>query len=182
VLDDITSLNRTSNRLLLLAQASAENAEAGFAAVRIDEMLWQAETELRRRKPDYTVSIDFEGELDDDAALTINGNDQLIKTAFLNLMENACKFSSDHKVEVLLKVLANNIELVFKDRGMGIDPKDINHIFEPFYRSPDAITIKGHGIGLSLVDRVVTLHKGTIRVSSKPNHGSVFTLVFPTVK
>jgi signal transduction histidine kinase len=182
VLEDITSLNRTSNRLLLLAQASAENAEAGFAAVRIDDMLWQAETELRRRKPDYKVSIEFGGELDDEAALTIKGNDQLIKTAFLNLMENACKFSSDHKVTVLLKVLPKRIELVFKDRGMGINPKDLNHIFEPFYRSPDAITIKGHGIGLSLVDRVVTLHKGTIRVSSKINQGTAFTLVFPTAK
>ncbi len=182
VLDDITSLNRTSNRLLLLAQASAENAEAGFAAVRIDDILWQAETELRRRKPDYKVSIEFGGELDDEAALTIKGNDQLIKTAFLNLMENACKFSNDHKVTVLLKVLPKRIELVFKDQGMGINSKDLNHIFEPFYRSPDAITIKGHGIGLSLVDRVVTLHKGTIKVSSKLKQGTAFTLVFPTIK
>lgn len=180
ILEDIKSLNHTSNRLLLLAQASAENAEAGFVKVRVDEMLWQAETELRRRKPEYVIAINLEGELDDEVKLAINGNDQLIKTAFLNLMDNACKFSEDNKVMVVLTVLPKQVKLVFTDHGMGINPRDLAHIFEPFYRSTDALRVKGHGIGLSLVDKVVTLHKGTIKVNSKLNEGTSFTLVFPT--
>lgn len=181
ILEDINNLNRTSNRLLLLAQASAENAEAGFAQVRVDDALWQAETELKKRAPEYKVDIVFDGLFDDELSLTINGNDQLIKTAFINLMENACKFSDDKRVRVILKILPRKIELVFSDNGIGINPEDIKHIFEPFYRSRAAISIKGHGIGLSLVDRVVKLHKGTILVNSKAKVGTVFTITLPSL-
>lgn len=182
ILEDIKGLNRTSNRLLLLAQASAENAEAAFIDVRVDDMLWQAESELRRRKPEYKVSINFEGDFDDERALTIKGNDQLIKTAFLNLMDNACKFSKDQQVNAVLTVLPRKLKITFSDNGMGIKPEDMEHIFEPFYRSNSAITVRGHGIGLSLVDRVMNLHKGTISVDSKPDQGSTFTLTFPVLK
>lgn len=179
ILEDIKGLNRTSNRLLLLAQASAENAEAAFISVRVDDMLWQAETELRRRRPEYKVNIEFEGNFDDERALTIRGNDQLIKTTFLNLMDNACKFSKDHQVTVVLTVIPKKLKISFSDNGMGIRPEDIDHIFEPFYRSNEAITVKGHGIGLSLVDRVVSLHKGSISVDSTLDVGSTFTIVLP---
>ncbi|CAN5237172.1 HAMP domain-containing sensor histidine kinase [soil metagenome] len=180
ILEDINSLNRTSNRLLLLAQASAENAEASFTEVRVDDMLWQAESELHRRKPEYKIDIVFEEMLEDEQALIVRGNDQLIKTAILNLMENACKFSSDNRVVVSIATKPRQITLTFKDNGIGIKKEDIPHIFEPFYRSTAAISVNGHGIGLSLVDRVANLHKGGIRVQSEVGKGSVFTLLFPT--
>ncbi len=180
ILEDIKGLNRTSNRLLMLAQASAENAEAAFVNVRVDDMLWQAETELRKRKPEYNISINFEGNFDDERALTIKGNEQLIKTSFLNLMDNACKFSADNQVNVVLTILPNQIKVTFSDNGTGIKPEDIDHIFEPFFRSSNtALTVKGHGIGLSLVDRVINLHTGTITVSSQLGKGSTFTVTLP---
>lgn len=182
ILEDINNLNRTSNRLLLLAQASAENAEANFTDVRVDDMLWQAESELRRRKPEYTVEIIFDDTIEDENALIVKGNDQLIKTAILNLMENACKFSSDNRVLVRLESHHKQVKLVFEDKGIGIKPKDLDHIFEPFYRSSSAIAVSGHGIGLSLVDRVAKLHQGNISVASKVGEGSTFTLVFPTLQ
>jgi signal transduction histidine kinase len=180
ILEDINNLNRTSNRLLLLAQASAENAEANFAPVRVDDVLWQAESELRRRKPDYQIEIVFDDTIEDENALIVNGNDQLIKTAILNLMENACKFSHDMRVVVRLESHSKQINLVFIDHGIGIKPEDLAHIFEPFYRSSSAIAVSGHGIGLSLVDRVAKLHKGTISVTSKVGKGTTFTLTLPT--
>ncbi len=180
ILSDIKSLNQTANRLLLLAQASAENAEASFVPVRVDEMLWEAEADLRRRRPEYKVEISMEGMLDDEQMLIIKGNDQLIKTAFLNLMENACKFSADERVQVRLTAQSKSISITFIDHGIGINPQDLPHIFEPFYRSSAAIKIKGHGIGLSLVDRVVKLHKGTIQVTSTVGQGTTIAIAFPT--
>lgn len=180
ILEDIKGLNRTSNRLLLLAQASAENAEAAFTNVRVDDMLWQAETELRRRRPQYKVSINFDGNFDDEHALSIKGNEQLIKTTFLNLMDNACKFSANNKVNVTLSVLPKQLKVTFNDNGIGIKPEDMAHIFEPFFRSSNtALTVKGHGIGLSLVERVIKLHKGTISVISQLGVGSTFTIILP---
>ena len=63
------------------------------------------------------------------------------------------------------------------ERIRAIAEKDIKNIFQPFYRSEEIINIKGHGIGLSLVEKIVTLHNGTIQLNSEHGKGSVFTII-----
>jgi signal transduction histidine kinase len=179
LLEDIRNLNRTSNRLLLLAQASSESSEVSFAPIRIDDVLWQARTDVLKRNPNYKIDISFSESIEDEKQLLINGNEQLAKTALLNLIDNACKYSLKHEVFVLVEPLEHMIEISFKDQGIGIDAEEIQHIFEPFHRGKNAITFKGHGIGLSLVDRIVKLHHGEINVISAPNAGSTFILRLP---
>jgi len=179
LLEDIRNLNRTSNRLLLLAQASSESSEVSFAPIRIDDVLWQARTDVLKRNPSYNIDISFSESIEDENQLLINGNEQLAKTALLNLIDNACKYSPKHEVTVLVEPLEHLIEISFQDQGIGIDAEEIQHIFEPFHRGKNAITFKGHGIGLSLVDRIVKLHHGEIEVVSAPNAGSTFKLKLP---
>ena len=68
-----------------------------------------------------------------------------------------------------------------KDFGIGIRKEEINKVFERFYRGGDELTrtIKGSGLGLTLVKQIVEVHNGTIDVESKLNEGTVFTLSFP---
>lgn len=179
VLDDITNLGLTSNRLLMLAQASSKMTEFSFAPTRIDEVLWQSQAELLKRRPDYKIEINFYDLPEDDTQLTVNGNDQLLKTMATNLMENGCKYSSDNTVQVQLSVYRGLVQLIFSDQGIGIAKEDLVHIFEPFYRSTNAITVKGHGLGLSLVRRIVDIHNGKIKVLSEPGVGSAFIITFP---
>ncbi len=70
------------------------------------------------------------------------------------------------------------ITLEIKDDGLGIDPQDLPHIFEMFYRGDKSRNTKGLGLGLSLVQRIVTFHHGKITVKSTPGEGSTFTCVF----
>jgi len=179
LLEDIRNLNRTSNRLLLLAQASSESSEVSFAPVRIDDVLWQARADALKRNPEYKINISLSESIEDENQLLINGNEQLTKTALLNLIDNGCKYSNDHEVSIFVQPVKNLIEISFKDNGIGIDADEINHIFEPFHRGKNAITFKGHGIGLSLVDRIVKLHHGEIEVISAPNSGSTFIVKIP---
>jgi signal transduction histidine kinase len=111
--------------------------------------------------------------------LIFEGNAQLISTAFHNLIENACKFSSDNHCNVQLDF--NQQEILFRcsDQGIGIDIKELEFLFQPFYRSATARQFQGHGLGLSMVDRIVRLHKGNISVSSDPKSGTVFQLLIP---
>ncbi|WP_416864833.1 MAG: sensor histidine kinase [Imperialibacter sp.] len=181
VLDDIKNLNYLSNRLLLLAQASSESVESSFGSIRVDELLWQSAGELQKRNPSYRVSISFNEDLEDDQ-MTIVGNEQLIKTALLNLMDNGCKYSDPHEVQVSVEPGRGRLVLTFRDFGIGIDEEEQELIFEPFHRGSNAQNIKGHGIGLSLVQRIVKLHEGTLTLISKKGEGSTFTLKLPVEK
>ncbi len=179
VLDDMKNLNNISNRMLMLAQASSESSRVDFIKIRVDDILWQVQAELIRRNPAYRITISFADSMDDEEQLTITGNEQLLKSAFSNLMENGCKYSNDHAVHVFVRPAPLRLHLIFSDRGIGIAPDDLRHIFEPFHRGSNALGYKGHGIGLSLVDRIVRLHEGDISVKSNLGEGAVFDISFP---
>ncbi|MFA9392474.1 MAG: sensor histidine kinase [Prolixibacteraceae bacterium] len=181
VLDDIRNLNQISNRLLLLAQTDSQNGEKDFIPIRIDEALWQAQQELQKRHSNYVVLISFDDEIDDEAKLMIMGNLMLIKTVFTNLIDNACKYSSNKRATVSIRSQQSGITISIIDEGIGIPTEEISMIFQPFYRAKNTIGITGHGVGLSIVDKIMTLHRGTIQVKSKPGEGTVFTIELPIV-
>ncbi|MGL5547678.1 MAG: sensor histidine kinase, partial [Tannerellaceae bacterium] len=129
----------------------------------------------------YLVEIDFEQEFDDDTLITVVGNAYLLKTAFVNLLENNCKFSDNHTSQV--QISANDKEAVirFSDTGIGIADDDLPFIFDPFYRGKNKSFAKGNGIGMALVKRIVELHNGSIEVVSHPNEGTLFILRIPHI-
>lgn len=178
IFEDIKNLSALSNRLLSLAQTTSNNQNFHFSTVRIDELLWKAREELLLGNPEYTVSIEFPGESDDESQLVISGNDTLLKIAFSNIMDNGCKFSDDKKVAVKLKLEKDLIVLNFIDKGVWIRPEEQKNIFEPFYRSSKTNNIKGHGVGLALVDRIIQLHTGSIQITSDPAL-TIFTISLP---
>lgn len=179
VLEDIRNLNRLSNRLLLLAQTSAGDREKRMSLVRIDELIWQAKEEVRRRYADFKINIDLDEKLDDEARLTIKGDEQLIRTAFANIMENGCKYSDDKAMNIFIQECDNNLNLRFQDNGRGIGAEDLVNIFEPFYRGSNTSGIKGHGIGLSMVKGIIKLHHGTIQVMSQIDSGTTVIVQLP---
>ena len=177
-LEEIKDLNLLSNKLLLLAQTSAERNDLNFSPVRIDDIIWKAQREILNRNENYSIGINFGEEIDDDSKLTVSGNELLLKTALLNLMDNACKYSENHNAEVYLDVKETNLLIQFTDKGYGIHAEELSLIFQPFYRSKEAAAT-GHGIGLSLVENIIQQHKGTIEVNSDYGKGSVFSVLLP---
>lgn len=183
VLEDIKSLNHLSNRLLMLAHTSSEGIQRKMTMLRIDELIWQVTDELVRHNAAYAIRIDFEDELDD-SKLTIEGDEQLMKAALSNIIENGCKYSTDHTIDILITSSRFGLTISFKDNGIGIPPEDLPSIFDPFHRGKNTQNIKGHGIGLSMVKRIVTLHRGTVQVNSTLNVGTtvIVNLPYNTVK
>ncbi len=176
VLEDIQELAQLSNTLLELAKVSEDQRDLLTETVRIDELLLDSRQMLLASNSHYHIHIDFADLPEDDSWLEIAGNSTLLKTAFLNLMDNACKFSDDQTVRVALSCTKLNIKLVFSDQGKGIPEEDQGLVFQPFYRSENTANIRGYGIGLSLVDRIVRLHGGTINIKSNKPKGAIFTL------
>lgn len=182
VLQDIHKLNKLANRLLMLAQTGTDAPEANFISVRVDDIIWEARTELLKRKPEYQIDVELDETIIDLEELQVRGSDILLKTLVLNLMENGCKYSDNNTIKVSIGIRAKHLELSFSDNGIGISESDLKQIFAPFFRSNSIRNRDGHGIGLSLVKRITDLHKGTIKVVSELGKGSTFSVSLPLQK
>jgi signal transduction histidine kinase len=179
VLEDIKNLNALSNGLLDMAKASSDISAITLHPLRIDEILWETRTELIERKKDYNISINFSEPIEDEKELTVIGNHHLLKTAIVNLMDNGCKFSIDKTVEIFLSVRDKYFVAEFTDNGMGIDQADMENIFQPFYRAQNAKNISGNGLGLTLTDKIIRIHQGTIKIESQLRKGTKVTVFIP---
>lgn len=180
LLDDTRTLVELTNGLLTLAQSGIEKQRFAFSPVRVDETLFAAQNELGKAHADYRFLIEYDTFPEDESLLIIVGNEHLLKTAFLNLMDNACKFSDDHTVQIRFAANGQAIDISFSDNGIGISPEDQEKIFNPFFRSSNVpSSARGYGIGLSLCLRIIQLHNGTITVQSSPGKGSRFVVSVP---
>jgi signal transduction histidine kinase len=164
-----------------LAKASYDRSEIAFKPIRIDEILLDARQQVQKANPDYKIDIHFENDFENDNQISVNGNEYLLKVAFANLMENGCKFSKDKQSTVFISFGNEKIILRFSDKGIGISEDDMKNIFTPFYRGENKTFAEGNGIGLSLTQKIITLHKGIIAVLSKEKLGTTFTVELPSI-
>ncbi len=113
---------------------------------------------------------------------TVVGDRRQLASAVGNLLENACKYSEvDSTVEVHVRAVDGCVEIEVRDHGIGIPARDIERVFERFYRVDRARSREtgGTGLGLSIVRHVATNHGGDVSVESQEGEGSVFTLRLP---
>lgn len=177
ILEDIKDLNKTTFDLIEFARLDYEKT-IHLTEIRLDDVIWLAIEYLNKTHPDYSISMRFEKMPDDADKLIINGNEGMLKIAFMNLIDNACKFSEDKACSVTLNYSDTALYVTFSDKGIGLTEDEIKFIFEPFHRTNANVKIKGHGIGLPLTKKIIELHRADITVSSKPESGSNFSLTF----
>ena len=145
--------------------------------------MWKVKEDITKRHQPFIINIDLDENLDDENKLTIKGDEQLMKIALSNLIENGCKYSSNQTTNVYIKSSQFGLSIRFQDAGIGIPAEDIDNIFAPFYRGSNTKNIKGHGIGLSMVKGIIKIHGGKINVTSLENSGTTITVSLPnTIK
>ncbi len=114
----------------------------------------------------------------------VSGSTLHLRRVLLNLVENAIKYSRRHgRIDITLDRAGDRAVLSVADRGYGIPPADLPHVFEPFYRADPARSraTGGAGLGLAIVSQIVRLHAGDVSVTSEPGVGSCFTVHLPAV-
>jgi signal transduction histidine kinase len=105
-----------------------------------------------------------------------------VSQALLNLLDNAVKYSETEKrIGVDVQRNSHFVRISVADHGTGVGAHEVSKIFEKFYRSPEAAErgVPGLGLGLSLVEHVMSSHGGKVTVESQPGSGSTFTLSIP---
>lgn len=175
--EDARTLTQLTNALLELANSSIQANTMPMEPVRMDELLWETKTQLQAWHDDYIVQLTFTDFPDDEDALLTQGNRAALKVLLMNLIDNACKFSPTQTANVTFQTHDRTIRITVFNEGPQIPASDLAHIFQPFFRgNSTALSSKGHGVGLAVVDQVTRLHKGSISVQST-TEGTTFTLI-----
>ena len=98
----------------------------------------------------------------------IVGNEEMLKQVWINLIDNAIKFSKDFgKIEIDIKNTPKDLSVTIKNSGVEIKEEEKEKIFSRFYRSRKALGIEGTGVGLAIVKKIVNLHRGSITALSE---------------
>ena len=129
------------------------------------------------RHNDFVIKVEIEKPLP-----AIKADRESITQAITNLIDNAIKYSGDARNLIVRAFVENQyLNITVKDFGIGIKKEEIDKIFERFYRGGDELTrtVKGSGLGLTLVKQIVEAHHGKVLVESEPGKGSMFTLTIP---
>ena len=111
-----------------------------------------------------------------DKEIFVRGDEFKIEQVFVNLIDNAIKYTEKGGVKISLKIKNGKAVISVADTGIGISEKEIMRIFERFYVTDKARSRKssGTGLGLSIVKHIIMLHDGKLNVKSKPDKGSEF--------
>jgi len=191
-------LGETVERVLQLAGIAAGHAAAAQTPIAPADLVQES---LNACRPEIEAAgFNVEVAVADDLP-NIIGDMPALRSALQNLISNAVKYGGTSR---WLRVSAvpgyapagrghtvtqsrqfhdkgNPVTFVVEDRGLGIDPEDRKHIFEPFYRGREAVSqqIQGSGLGLNLVMQIAAAHRGRVTASSEPGKGSTFALTLP---
>jgi signal transduction histidine kinase len=129
------------------------------------------------RHKDFVIRLEIEKPLPE-----IKADRESMTQAITNLIDNAVKYSGEAR-DIIVRAFEEGQYLIItvKDFGIGIKKEEIDKIFERFYRGGDELTrtVKGSGLGLTLVKQIVEAHHGNVSVESEPGHGSTFLIRLP---
>jgi signal transduction histidine kinase len=177
--EDQTNLIELTNSLLLISQYEKINFLNTWPAVRIDELLYETIADAKRLFEKIDITLNFETIPEKDTDLLIYANDTLLKSAFRNLIKNAYFYSDNQKVTIAITIIKPYIKVTFSNSGNQLSDNEIEKITMPFFRGKNASAKKGYGLGLSIVNRIIELHKGTLNYKAINQNENHFIIVLP---
>jgi two-component system sensor histidine kinase MprB len=167
-IDELREMTHLIEDLVDLARGDVE--ELALEPVRLDQLVADAVASAERRSGStFDVTL---------TPTTVSGSAGSLARAVSNLLDNAVKWSPPGAV-VEVRVAEGRVEV--RDRGPGIDPVDLPHVFDRFYRARNARSMPGSGLGLAIVRQVAAAHDGSVTAANADGGGARFVLAVPTL-
>jgi two-component system CheB/CheR fusion protein len=169
LVDDLLEVSRISTGRIQLQQERIPMAGV------IERSVESTRTLIDQRRHTLTVSLPAE-------TAWLNGDSARLEQVLVNLLTNACKYTDEGgAIQLSAEITSNKLIIQVRDNGIGIPPDLLPHVFELFTQSERALDRSqgGLGIGLALVERIVSMHGGTVSVISQLGNGSTFTVTLP---
>jgi two-component system sensor histidine kinase MprB len=155
----------------LVELARGDGQEEPFTVVDLHDLTRAVVDVARRNHPSIAFRVDGVPSL-------VRGAPARVCRAVSNLIDNAGKWSPpESEVEIVVR----DGTVTVRDHGPGVDPADLPHVFDRFYRSAHARTMPGSGLGLAIVKQVADSHGAAVTAATAPSGGALFALRFPTV-
>ena len=162
---NVLNLSRVEKQTILANRTRFDLTEQVRRCVLLFENKWE------QRRLNLNVELD---------EVTIDGDEELLSQVWLNLIDNAVKFTPEGGcVDIRLQKGDGSVTFQIRDDGYGISEEAQRHIFDKFYQGDASHTVSGNGLGLSIARRVITLHNGEIYCKSEEGAGAEFTVVLP---
>lgn len=167
--NSILALSRVETQTILTENEPFPLAEQLRQSALMVEQKWSG-----KKKIVLTV------ETPEDDFCILNGNEAMLKEVWVNLLDNAFKFSPEGgAVSLTLQNKPAAVKVTVTDHGSGMDEATKAHIFDQFYQGDTSHKTEGNGLGLAMAQKIVALHKGTITVDTAPGRGTTFTVQLP---
>lgn len=176
---DAIHINHIINNLLELSKLNASDFNSEENS--FEEFWWTTIDNIVANDSSINLKLTIATQ-EDLMNLYFIGNANLLSVALTNIIHNAHKFSYHQPVEVILNTDDQYIIIIVSDNGIGIKHEDLEKLFLPFFRSSNALSIQGTGLGLSLSSKIVALHKGILTIESTINIGTKVTIKLPKTK
>lgn len=170
-------LSRLSQNLLQLSHLQHENRPLNIQTYRLDEQLRRIVITLEPHWGAKEIEIDF-----DLKPLTIQADEDQLSQVWINLLSNSIKFTPvGGKIQIETATKDHQTIVSITDNGIGIPEEERADIFKPFHKVDKArnSSVKGNGLGLSIVKQIIDMHRGDIQVSGKPGAGATFEVTLP---
>ncbi|WP_428657724.1 sensor histidine kinase [Runella sp.] len=113
--------------------------------------------------------------------IKVVGNNSLLRTALINIIDNACKYSNHQPVKVQITYQSFWVIIAVVDQGVGIPETQLSDVFLPMMRAENVGTVKGFGLGLTLAEKIVKIHGGVLVITSVPNQGTTVSIRLPAL-
>ncbi len=177
-LEEVNKLQTLSDRLIKMTQYLEDQARLPFGEVSLVAVVAEAIGQVEKLARNKKITI-----VNNTPDCALSGSKPTLVELLVILMDNAIKYSpKDSKITVSAEKADDRILVRVTDEGRGISSADLPHIFDRFYRA-DKSRVKnetdGYGLGLSIAKQIVTRHGGSIRVETKLNKGTTFTVELP---
>lgn len=170
-------LSRLSDTLLRLSALEQQTGPASLSTFRLDEQLRQVILQL---EPTWSSKdIDWMLEL---APVTIESDAEMLTQVWINLIQNAVKFSDTGSAIEITLTKTDEAEVIITDHGVGMTQETISRIFDRFYQGDTSHSKEGAGLGLCLTKRILDMLSGQIHVTSTLGEGSSFRICLPMKK
>lgn len=173
--EDTRSLSEIINSLLEIAKVETTSNKF-HEQFRIDELIFDVSDNLKNVYPDFVFSVEYSEPLYENN-LTLIGNTRLMKAALSNLMENCINYSSDRHASIYIES-QENLTILFENKGKIISKQEVSYLFKHFFRGGNSKGKKGFGLGLVFVNKIITMHDGTITYEAKNKTLNRFQITF----
>jgi len=178
ILTESERLNSTLTNLLQLSKISVNESSIKMETIQLDMFVYELKENFSFVNPNHKICLEFP-QTNSLVGYKVLGNKGLLKTAILNVFDNACKYSENKIVNVELFKRSGFVSLSVIDKGIGIPVMDLSSIGTPFKRASNSFSVQGSGIGLSLTKKIMALHKGEVSIESTENEGTKVTFSMP---